>query len=299
MDIEESRARLEKHMLAQADSVGELLEQFRGRISPALIGGPGWDRLLERTRTLPISLATSGFGFELPLHEPELRADFGVALFEGSLSAAHFEEWCRAHPDDPSTAAASRLLGAMGRESAIQRIGGTKLMLEYDIDPGRAGRLPDPGVFLYTAPDALSREDSVRGLEGFLAAADAVAAAGAWKLEAGERRQIERLFSVMPPGTGIGSVGAFPARSEGLRIAVTGLEKTRDPHGVPGALRLARAAGGGRAVRVGDGGTRRIRPPGGTLRYRTTGGGGTFAGREFLRPGHAVGEGNRPLDGTH
>ena len=228
MDIEESRARLEKHMLAQAGSVGELLEQFRGRISPALIGGPGWDRLLERTRTLPISLATSGFGFELPLHEPELRADFGVALFEGSLSAAHFEEWCRAHPDDPSTAAASRLLGAMGRESAIQRIGGTKLMLEYDIDPGRAGPLPDPGVFLYTASDALSREDSVRGLEGFHAAADAVAAAGAWKLEAGERRQIERLFSVMPPGTGIGSVGAFPARSEGLRIAVTGLEKTRD-----------------------------------------------------------------------
>ena len=228
MNIEESRAVLEKHMLAQADSVGELLEQFRSRISSALIGDCGWDRLLERARALPISLATSGFGFELPLHDPEPRADLGVALFEGSLSATHFEEWCRTQPDDPSTVSAFRLLRTMGRESAIRRIGGTKLMLEYDIDPGRVGPLPDPGIFLYPAPDALSCRDSVGGLEGFHAAADAVAGAGGWKLEAGERRQIERLFSAMPPGTHVGSVGAFPARSDGLRIAVTGFRKTRD-----------------------------------------------------------------------
>jgi len=228
MNIEESRAGLERHMLAQADSVGELLEQFRSRISSELIDGSGWDRLLERARALPISLATSGFGFEVPLHEPERRADLGVAVFEGSPSAAHFEEWCRTHPDDPSTVAAFRLLHTMRRESAIQRIGGTKLMLEYDIDPGCAGPLPDPGIFLYPAPDAISCENAVRGLEGFHAAADAVAGAGGWQLEASERRQIERLFSAMPPGTHIGSVGAFPARSDGLRIAVTGFRKTRD-----------------------------------------------------------------------
>ncbi|MYA44203.1 MAG: hypothetical protein F4Z31_20940 [Gemmatimonadetes bacterium] len=228
MNIEESRAGLEKHMLAQADSVGELLEQFRSRISPELIDGPGWDRLLRRARALPISLATSGFGFELPLHEPELRADLGVALFDGSLSAAHFEEWCRAQPDEPSTAPAFRLLRTMGREPAIQQIGGTKLMLEYDIDPGRAGPPPDPGIFLYPAADVVSSKDSVRGLEGFLAAAAAVAAAAGWTLEATERRQIERLFSAMPPDTHVGSVGAFPSRSDGLRIAVTGFRKTRD-----------------------------------------------------------------------
>ena len=183
MNIDDSRAGLEEHMLAQAGSVGELLEQFRSRISSALIDGPGWDRLLERARALPISLATSGFGFELPLHESERRADLGVALFEGSASAAHFEEWCRGQPDNPSTAAAYRLLRTMGRESSIQRIGGTKLMLEYDIDPGRAGPLPDPGIFLYPAPDALSCEDPLRGLQGFADAAEAVAAAGGWKLD--------------------------------------------------------------------------------------------------------------------
>ena len=228
MNIEESRAGLEKHMLAQPDSVGELLEQFRSRISPELIDGPGWDRLLQRARALPISLATSGFGFELPLHEPEPRGDLGVALFEGSLSAAHFEEWCRTRPDDPATAAAFRLLRAMGRESEIQRIGGTKLMLEYDIDPGRAGPPPDPGIFLYPAPEVLSSKDAVLGLTGFHAATDAVTAAAGWTLEGTERNQIERVFSAMPPGTHVGSVGAFPARSDGLRIAVTGFRKTRD-----------------------------------------------------------------------
>ena len=144
MDIDESRAGLEKHMLAQADSVGEMLEQFRNRISPALIDGAGWDRVLERARALPISLATSGFGFELPLHDTERRADLGVALFEGSLSAAHFEDWCRTRPDDSSTVAAFRLLRTMGRESAIQRIGGTKLMLEYDVDPDAPDRCRTP-----------------------------------------------------------------------------------------------------------------------------------------------------------
>ena len=228
MNIEESRAGLEEHMLAQADSVGELLEQLRSRIPPALIEGPGWDRLRERASVLPISLATSGFGFELPLHEPERRADLGVALFEGSLSAAHFERWCRTQPDDPSTVAAFRLLRAMGRRSAIQRIGGTKLMLEYDVDPGCTGPLPDPGIFLYPAPDVLSGKDAVRGLEGFRAAADAVADAAGWTLEASERLQMRRLFSAMPAGAHIGSVGAFPARSDGFRIAVTGFRNTRD-----------------------------------------------------------------------
>lgn len=64
MNIDEARASIEEHMLAQADSVGELLEQFKSRIPSALIGGPGWDKLIERTNGLPISLATAGFGFE-------------------------------------------------------------------------------------------------------------------------------------------------------------------------------------------------------------------------------------------
>jgi len=55
-----------------------------------------------------------------------------------------------------------------------------------------------------------------------------VAGAGGGQLEASERQQVERLFAAMPPGTHVGSVGAFPARSDGLRIAVTGFRNTRD-----------------------------------------------------------------------
>ena len=227
MSLLASRAGIEEHMLAQADSVGELIEQFRNRISPALIDGPGWETLLERARALPISLATSGFGFELPLHEREPRADLGVGLFEGSRSAAHFEEWCRSQPEDPSRTAVVRLLREMGRQdSALRRVAGKKLLLEYDIDPAHRGAPPDPGIFLYPDPDALSGEGSSPGDLGVVA--DALYAASGWEPEGAERRQAERLFVAIPRDTHIGAVGVFPARNRGVRLAVTGFRKTRD-----------------------------------------------------------------------
>ena len=222
-----SRAGVEKHMLAQADSVGELLEQFRNRIPPALINGRGWETLLERARALPVSLATTGFGFELPLHEPEPRADLGLGLFEGSLSAAHFEDWCRSQPEDPSQTALVQLLREMGRRgSALRRVAGTKVLLEYDIDPAHQGAPPDPGIFLYPAADALSAEGPDPGDLGVVA--DALVAASGWQPDVAERRQAERLFPAMPRGTHIGAVGAFPARNRGLRVAIMGFRKTRD-----------------------------------------------------------------------
>ncbi len=227
MNLLASRAGLEKHMLAQADTVGELLEQFRNRISPVLIDGSGWETLLERARALPVSLATTGFGFELPLHEPEPRADLGLGLFEGSLSAAHFEEWCGSQPEDRSRAALVQLLHEMGRqESALRRVAGTKVLLEYDIDPGHQGAPPDPGIFLYPAADALTGDGS--NPEDLGVVVDALFAAIGWEPDVAERRQAERLFLTMPRGTHIGAVGAFPARARGLRLAIMGFRKTRD-----------------------------------------------------------------------
>ena len=213
-------------MLAQADSVGELIEQFRNRISPALIDGPGWETLVERARALPVSLATSGFGFELPLHEREPRADLGVGLFEGSRSAAHFEEWCRSQPEDLSRAAVVGLLRRMGRQgSALRHVAGKKLLLEYDVDPAHRGPPPDPGIFLYPDADALSGEGSDPGDLGIVA--EALNAASGWEPDAAERQHAERLFMAMPRDTHIGAVGVFPARNRGLRLAVTGFRKTR------------------------------------------------------------------------
>lgn len=227
MNIDEARAAIEEHMLAQADSVGELLEQFKGRIPPALVDGPGWDKLVERTNGLPISLATSGFGFELRLHESEPRADLGLALFEGSRSAAHFEAWARSRPEDASAAAVVRLLGEMGQEgTALRRIAGTKLLLEYDIDPAHDGPFPDPGIFLYPTADALPGAGSVQEPEDLGVLADAVATASGRETDSGERRHAERLFLARPQGAQIGGVGAFPDRARGLRLAITGIGST-------------------------------------------------------------------------
>lgn len=229
MNLDEARAAIEEHMLGQADSVGELLEQFKSRFPPALIDGVGWDRLMERTSGLPISLATPGFGFELRLHEPEPRADLGLALFHGSQSAAHFEAWARSRPEDASARAVVRLLQEMGREgAALQRIADTKLLLEFDIDPTHHGPFPDPGIFLYPTADALPDPGSVQEPEDLCVVADAVATACGWGPDNAERRNAERLFLARPSGSQIGAVGAFPDRTRALRVAITGIRSTRE-----------------------------------------------------------------------
>ena len=230
MIIEGNRAVVEEHMLNQAGSLGELMEQFQNRIPPVLIGGAGRDKLLERARGLPVSLGVFGFGFELPLHVPEPRADLGVALFAGRRSAAHFAEWCRSQPADSSTAGALGILREMEQEdSDLGRIAEHKLLLEYDIDPASRGAQPVPGIFLYPSDDALPGDGSARRREDLGLVADAVAAAGGRKLHAAERRQFERVFLAMPPHARVGSVGVFPDRgNQELRLGIMGFRKIRE-----------------------------------------------------------------------
>ena len=227
MNFDEARAGVEEKMLAQADSVGELLEQFKSRIPPALIDGAGWDGLVERSSVLPICLATPGFGFELRLHEAEPRADLGLMLFQGSLSAAHFEEWSWSRPEDVSAKATVGLLHEMGREgSALHRIANEKLMFEYDVDPARPRPFPDPGIFLYPTDDALTDPGLVQAPEDLCAVADAVAAACGWAPDDAERGHVEQMFLAMPSGVQVGSVGGFPGRRRALRMAITGIRST-------------------------------------------------------------------------
>lgn len=214
-------------MLAQAESVGELLEQFKSRIPPELIDGAGWNRLVECASGLPISLATPGFGFELRMHEAEPRADLGLMLFHGSRSAAQFEEWSRSRPEDVSAQSIVGLLDEMGREgTALHRIAATKLMFEYDVDPAHPGPFPDPGIFLYPTADALTDPGLVQAPEDLCAIADAVASACGWAPDSAERRHAEQLFLARPAGVQIGSVGGFPDRRKALRMAITGIRST-------------------------------------------------------------------------
>lgn len=225
MNVDELRTGVEEHMLAQADSVGELLEQFKSRFPPALIGGSGWDRLVERASGLPISLATSGFGFELRLHEVEPRADLGLALFCGSRSAAHFEAWSRSRPEDASARAVARLLQDMGQQEAA--LYGAKLLLEYDVDPAHPGPFPAPGIFLYPTADAVPGPDSAWTPEELCIIADRVADACGWEPDNAERQHAEQLFKTpRAPGAQIAGLGAFPDRRRALRVGITGIRNT-------------------------------------------------------------------------
>ena len=80
MRLEDQWAATEQQLAREAESLGEILAKLRGHISPVLVGGTGWERLLERARGLPATMAAFPFGFELPLQENGPNADFGVSL---------------------------------------------------------------------------------------------------------------------------------------------------------------------------------------------------------------------------
>ena len=221
MSIGDHWAGTEKFLLREADSTGELLERLRGSISPALIGGPGWERLLERTRDLPVTLAAFPFGFELPLHVREPNADFGASLIGGSRFAAFFEERGRTRGASPAAAGIARLLGAMEPEdSPLHRVVGRKMLLEYDIDADEGRARPEPGFFLY--PDAQTVIGDGRRFGDVGIMLDAVADAAGGTLPDAVRRATERAYLALTPETGLRSVGTFPSRGRSIRLAMTG-----------------------------------------------------------------------------
>ena len=226
MDIEERLADTEEHLSAEAGSLGELLERLRGRISPALVGGAGWEGLLERASELPATLAAFPFGFELLLHEQEPRADLGVSLVSGSRSGRHFQDLGSGENADPAFAGVARLVREKGREeSPLHRITGRKMVLELDIDPTGHGRQPAPGAFLYPTEQPLYGRDAERRLDDLGVVLDGVAATG-WEWDADERHQVERQYLALQPEERVLSLGAFPCRERGVRFAAAGFKTT-------------------------------------------------------------------------
>lgn len=228
MNLENQWAATEELLEREADSLGELLEQLRGRISPVLIGDPEWERLLERAHPMPATMAAFPFGFELPLHELQARSDFGVSVIGGSRTAAFFEKAGRSEDADPSVARIAWLLKETEAEdSPLRRVAGRKMLLEYDIDSTGRGRHPDPGVFLYPAEQVLMGDRSRQRLRDLGVVTDAVASATGREMDAAKRRQVEKVYLAMEPDSSIWGIGAFPARGSGLRLAITGFRSTR------------------------------------------------------------------------
>ncbi len=229
MSIDKFWAPTEIALRREANSLGELLERLRGRVSSVLIGDRAWGKLIERARELPVTIAAFPFGFEVPLHELRPEADFGVSLVGGSLSAAYFERAGRSEDAKaPPTGIAWLLEETEQGESALRQAVGRKMLLEYDVDPTPQGTSPDPGIFLYPAGDTLVGDRSSQRLRDLGVVADAVVRASCWDSDTSERRQIDQVYLALDPDTRVGSVGAFPSRRRGVRLAMTGFRKARD-----------------------------------------------------------------------
>ncbi|MCY4169082.1 MAG: hypothetical protein OXE82_12450 [Rhodobacter sp.] len=225
MSVSEGWAYTEECLPQVADSMGHLLTRIRPHVSNRLIAGPGWVRLIDRAREIPVTMAAFPFGFEVRLEDPEPRADFGVSLVGDSRTAAHYQNGDRAQ--DPSTAGPAWFLNETDRESSLLRsVVGRTMLLEYDIEVAENGTRPDPGIFLYPINDALASGGG--RLRELHAVHDALVIAGGWSPDAAERRQVDRLYGVLAPNTIIRAFGTFPSRERTMRFAVTGFTKAED-----------------------------------------------------------------------
>ena len=223
--MDELWAATEECLLDEADSLGDLLVRIRGRIPNALIGTAEFDRLADRARDLPVTMAAFPFGFELPLHKERPEADLGASVVAGSKTAAAFENAGRSASAAATASSIARLLEEARREaSPLGRIAGGKMVLEYDIEPMPGAIHPEPGIFLYP-DDGVLLGDGQR-FDDVAVVADAVATATQRSFGEPERRLIRRVYRAMDASTSVRAVGAFPSRDSGIRITVTGFHTT-------------------------------------------------------------------------
>lgn len=229
MSITEQWINTEERLLHEADSLGALLERLRDYVSPVLIGSEEWDKVLERAYGLPVTMAAFPFGFEIPLHDSRPGADLGVSLVGGSRSETVFEKKRKSKDADPSISGIARLLSEMEPEdSALRRVIGRKMLLEYDVDQMPTGMPPPPGVFVYPVEKRLIGDGSDRSLQELRTVADAVASATGWELNEAERRQVDQVYLAMQPDMEMRAIGAFPSRGRGIRLAATEFRKAED-----------------------------------------------------------------------
>ena len=217
----------EKCLAAVAPTLGHLMARIRPHVSCKIIDGQAWWNLLECAGKMPVTLAAFPFGLEVPLHDPELRVDFGVSLVGESHTSAHYQKIGNADNADRSTRALAWILDETERgDSMLRRVVGNKMLLEYDIDIAEEPNPSEPGIFLYPVDDVLAagtqRIDELRTIH------NALIYAGGWSEDAAEWKHIKRLYEVLSPNTLLKAFGTFPSRKRTMRIAVTGFKTASD-----------------------------------------------------------------------
>ena len=213
-------------LVEEGVTMGDLLGQFRARVSPVLIDDSEWERVLACAHTLPITMGALPFGFELPLHEPQPQADFGVSMVNGTRSADFFRERARVDESDETLATLLRLFARMeGEVSPLRDIVGSKVMLEYDIGSSEGPALSRPALFV--RPGERPIHGAAGQVDDVLEVSDALVASHGWTMSAGQRTTLSQAYLAQPDDTRMDSFGVFASRSRSVRLAVMGF-RTRE-----------------------------------------------------------------------
>ena len=227
MNIDEAVILTQERLAEEGGTMGDLLMNFRNRVSPVLIGEAEWERILDYAGKLPITMGALPFGFELPLHSPEPEADLGASLASGTRSAEFFRECAETDKTDATAAAIMRICRQMETEnSPLRDIVGRKLMLEYDIGSAREGQGSFPGMFLRPGERPIigagGQEDDV------IMVCDALASGVGWKINDAEREHLQQAYLAQPEDTRMDSFGVFASRSRAIRLAVMGFKSQQE-----------------------------------------------------------------------
>ncbi|MYD45312.1 MAG: hypothetical protein F4W92_03040 [Gammaproteobacteria bacterium] len=227
MDIDEAVLITQERLAQEGQHLGDLLVFFRDRIAHTLIGESHWQRILERAETLPIEMGALPFGFEIPLHERQPIADFGVSLASGTRTASFYKELQRTNTGDETTNAILKLFQQMDSDgSKLRDIVGRKLMLEYDISSDSEDTHRLPGMFLRPGERPImgggSQVDDVNTV------VDALVSCVGWSRNVAERKHVEHSYLEQPAHTRTDSFGIFPSRARSIRLAVMGFNDTQE-----------------------------------------------------------------------
>ena len=227
MNFDEGVAFTQDRLAQEGRTMGELLGNFRSRISPILIGEPQWKLVLDCASRLPITMGAFPFGFEFPLHVRDAKADFGVSMASGTRTAAFFQELAVSDQTDETARAVSRLFTQMdAKNSSLHKIVGRKLMLEYDIASAPESGTSLPGIFLRPGErpivGARDQADDVGTV------VDALMSCLGWEISKAKRKNVKRVYLAQPGNTRMDSFGVFPSRSQAIRLAIMGFESQRE-----------------------------------------------------------------------
>ena len=178
---------------------------------PALLSGGGWQRLQAMAERLPLGVIDQPFGFEFALGHESAEADFCVCPGRGAALAAHYIRKGAAAPQGSAAAALGACLARDEDDSAsfLSRRGGS-VILEYDVPDVLPEEPAAPGIFLVprSTSESLARklhDDSAETVAALWAVA-------AWRADAAELHQVQRVYEALPGTSYVAQAGVLPGR---------------------------------------------------------------------------------------